>query len=171
MTKIAPYTSHRAALQRAGLNPGSTFHTGNEKSATHSSKILSSTSEETWGCLWTTMSRTKFVCFWKTWEIRNRSTIIFSHLNPFQSFLNSFVLSLNRKRKKKEFHCSFAQYIVWVLLHFCPLPLEWAQQHLGCKMENQVCPFSCTYPLLLDQKILCKDRGKVEVLLGMTLEG
>lgn len=80
------------------------FHTDNGNSAAHGSKMLSRALEETWGCLWTAMSRTKSLCaFEKTWEIRNRSTTIsFSHLNPFQRFLNSFVLSLNRKKKKRK---------------------------------------------------------------------
>lgn len=104
VTKPAPHSSPRAALQRAAPNPGFIFHTGNGNSAAHGSEMLSRALEETWGCLWTAMSRTKSLCaFEKTWEIRNRSTTIsFSRINPFQRFLNSFVLSLNRKKKKRK---------------------------------------------------------------------
>lgn len=94
-----------------------------------------------------------FCAFEKTWEIRNRSTTIsFSHLNPFQSFLNSFVLSLNRQRRKKEFLCSFAQYIVWVLPCLSPSPGMGTATFWDAKRENQVCHFSCIYPLLLSTK-------------------
>lgn len=90
-----------------------------------------------------------FCAFEKTWEIRNKSTTIsFSHLNPFQSFLKGFVLSLNRQRKKERislFLCPVHRVSVTVILSPSP-GVGTATFWDAKKRENQVCHFSCTYP-------------------------
>lgn len=101
-----------------------------------------------------------FCAFEKTWEIRNRNTTIsFSHLNLFQSFLNSFVLSLNRKRKKGRislFLCPVHSVSITVFLS--PSPGVGTATFWDAERENQVCHFSCTYPLLLDTKNSSSER-------------
>lgn len=116
-----------------------------------------------------------FCAFEKTWEIRNKSTTIsFSHLNPFQSFLNVFVLSLNRQRKKERislFLCPVHRVSVTVILS--PSPRVGTATFWDAKKGKTKCVISAVpIPLLLGtKKILCGERGNVEVLLGMTWEG